>query len=606
VPYYENEYWYYSRFEPGMEYAIECRKKLTLAADEEILFDVNEMSKGQEYFSLTNFEISPDNNFVAYCYDNIGRKQNSLLFRDLRSGQVSSEKIYPVSGDFAWAKDNKTIFYVVNDETTLRPCKVYRHRLGDDPVKDELVFEEKDETFEVSIEHTKSQKFLVITSGSTLTTEQLFLPADKPDKNFTVFQKRKRGIEYYADELNGEFFIITNYNAKNFRLMKTPVDKTEIANWVEVIAHRENVLLEDADLFDDYVVLEEHKDGLTYINVVSWKTLQFSYIEFADPAYMVSLSYNPDVHSHKLRFLYTSLTTPDTLFEIDMKTGIKKVLKQREIPGGYNPNHYTAERIFVEVRDGVRVPVSLVYKNGMQKNGDNPLLLYSYGAYGVSNDPEFYSDRISLLDRGFIYALAHIRGGQEMGREWYEDGRLLKKKNTFFDFIDCADYLVQQKYTRKEKLFAEGMSAGGLLMGAVANMRPDLWNAVVAHVPFVDCVTTMLDESLPLTTGEYDEWGNPNEKEYYFYIKSYSPYDNIEKKDYPAILATTALSDSQVQYWEPAKWIAKLRDYNTGDNPVFLQTEIFAGHFGKSGRFEQLRLVALEYAFILDRLGIHQ
>jgi oligopeptidase B len=602
APLFQNKYWHYTRYEEGKEYPVFCRRKKKMEAEEEIIFDVNSMAGGREFYRLANFEFSPNNKFAAFVTDAVGRKQLTLQFKNMKTGKLLKEKIYPVDESMAWAKDSKTIFYVMKHDSSLRPYRVMKHKLGTPQADDEIVFEEADESFEVSVGKTRTEEFIIISSTSTLTSEQRFISSRTPDAMFRVIQSRIPGVLYEADNYREDFFIRTNYSAENFRLMKTSMSSTGIQNWEEVIPHRENIFLEKAELFKNFLVLEEYLDGLPQINVLKWKGLKSSYLTFDEPAFKVTIGDNPELKTSKLRITYTSLLTPETEIEVDMKTGDRKVLKQKEIQGFIKEN-YVTERLNIKARDGESIPVSLVYNEGMPKDGNNPLLLYGYGSYGYNVNAEFCTPRLSLLDRGFVFAIAHVRGGQELGRRWYEDGKLLKKKNTFYDFIDCAEFLIEKRYTRKEVLFAEGKSAGGLLMGVVANLRPDLWNGIIAHVPFVDVITTMLDDTLPLTAGEYDEWGNPDNEEFYYYMKSYSPYDNIEKKNYPAILATTALPDSQVQYWEAAKWVAKLREYTTSENPILLHTEMHASHSGKSGRFESMRLFALQYAFMLDRIG---
>lgn len=648
VPYDYNGYNYYTRYEEGKEYPIYCRKKILVVlehaevsnklkkekkhhnsgslkksdlskkksisksddlkknealGEEEIMFDVNKMAEGHEFYALGGLSISNDNHMVAFFVDNVGRRKYTLKFKDLRTGKILDDQIVDASG-FAWANDNKTFFYGKKDEQTLRPYQIYRQTLGDG--KANLVFEEKDETFNAFVYRSKSKKYIFIGSGSTLSSEYHYLDANNPRGKFKPIQKREDKLEYSIDHYGDKFYILTNWKAKNFRLMETPVNNTEKENWQELIPNRNDVLLEGIDIFKDFLVLSERKKGLTAIRIIQWKDKSEHYLDFGESTYSAYTSTNPDFNTQVLRYSYTSMTTPNSTYDYNMKSRHKKLLKRQEIVGGYNPNDYQAERLYIKVRDGVEVPVSLVYKKGVKKDGKNPLLLYAYGSYGYSMDPYFSSVRLSLLDRGFIFAIAHIRGGEEMGRHWYEDGKMFKKKNTFYDFIDCGEYLVKEKYTNKDKLFAQGGSAGGLLMGAVMNMRPDLWKGIVAQVPFVDVVTTMLDESIPLTTGEYDEWGNPNNKDSYEYMLSYSPYDNVEAKNYPNLLVTTGLHDSQVQYWEPAKWVAKLRDLKTDDNTLLLKTDMNAGHGGKSGRFKPYQDAAFTYAFLLDLAGIEK
>jgi oligopeptidase B len=606
VPYRSEGYYYYTRFEEGKEYPVYCRKKGNLEAAEEVLLNVNEMAEGQPYFQVAGFTVSSDNNLIAYGVDNVSRRLYTMHFKNLASAETFADEIPNTIGQAAWANDNKTVFYTLKDTTTLRPYKIMKHVLGTDISADKEVFVETDETFETMVYKSKSKKLLIIASESTLSTEYRYLDADKPDREFKVIQPRERDLEYHVEHFKDKFYIRTNYQAKNFRLMETPLEKTTKENWTEVIPHRGDILFEGFEIFDNFLVAEERKSGLTQLRVISWKDKEEHNLDFGEETYTASIGFNPEFKTDWLRYDYSSLTTPNSTYDYNMAIKEKKLLKQQEVLGGFNPDNYHAERLYAIASDGVKVPISLVYKKGIQKNGNNLLILYGYGSYGASIDPSFSSVRLSLLDRGFIYAIAHIRGGQEMGRAWYEDGKLLKKKNTFTDFIACAEHLIAEKYTRPEKLFAMGGSAGGLLMGAVVNMRPDLFRGVIAAVPFVDVITTMLDPSIPLTTSEYDEWGNPNNKEYYDYMLSYSPYDNIEAKAYPALFVTTGLHDSQVQYWEPAKWVAKLRALKADKNPLLLYTNMEAGHGGASGRFRRYRETAMEYAFIFDIVGIKQ
>ncbi|MBS4062788.1 MAG: S9 family peptidase [Bacteroidetes bacterium] len=605
VPYKQNGYYYYTRFEEGSEYPIYCRKKDNLEADEEILLNGNEMAEGYAYFQIGGLQMSSDNNLLAYSIDTVSRRQYTLYIKNLTTNEIYTDAIPNTSGNMAWANDNKTLYYSIKDET-LRPHKVLKHNLGSSPSEDKEIFHEADPTFYAFVYKTKSMDYIVIGSTSTMSAEFRFQEAGKPETPFKLFQERQRDMLYSIDHFADHFYIRTNLDAQNFRLMKTPVVNTELVNWTEVIPHRTDVLLEDFDVFSNYLALSERKEGLINVRVKSWDNVNDYYLDFGEPTYMAYLSTNLDFNTDKLRYGYTSLTTPNSVFEFDMTTKEKTLLKQQEVLGGYNPDGYQSERIYAISHDGTKVPISIVYKKGIKMNGQNPLVLYGYGSYGASMDAYFSSSRLSLLDRGFIWAITHIRGGEELGRQWYEDGKLLNKKNTFHDFIACGEHLVAQKYTNADKMFAMGGSAGGLLVGAVVNMRPDLWKGIVAQVPFVDVVTTMLDETIPLTTGEYDEWGNPNEKEYYDYMLSYSPYDHVEAKDYPAMLVTTGLHDSQVQYWEPAKWVAKLREVKTDNNTLLLKTNMDFGHGGASGRFERLKESALEFAFMLNELGINK
>jgi oligopeptidase B len=605
VPYKLDDYFYYARYEVGKEYAIYCRKKGTLEAKEEVMIDGNELAKGYSYFSLGGIQVSFNQDIIAYSIDTVSRRIYTLYFKNLTTGEVLKDVIPNITGNVAWANDNKTIFYARQDLQTLRSDKIYKHVIGTDPEKDELIFEEKDETFNTGVYRTKSKKYMVIASSSTLTTEASILEADKPNGEFRLFLPREREHEYGIDHVGDKFYIRTNWQAKNFRLMETAENQTtDKAKWKEVIAHRANVLFEGFEIFKNFLVLEERKEGLMNLRIIKSDKTEY-YVDFGEPTYAAGTGTNLDFNTNILRYGYTSLTTPSSTFDYNMDTKEKKLLKQQEVVGGtFKTENYQSERIYATTIDGVKVPISLVYKKGTPKDGSAPLYQYAYGSYGYSMDAGFSSTRLSLLDRGFIFAICHIRGGEEMGRHWYEDGKLLKKKNTFTDFIACSEHLVKEKYTSTDKLVANGGSAGGLLMGAIVNMRPDLYKAVVADVPFVDVITTMLDESIPLTTGEFDEWGNPKEKEYYDYMLSYSPYDNVEKKDYPNMLITTGLHDSQVQYWEPAKWVAKLRTMKTDKNLLLLKTNMDAGHGGASGRFESLKEIALEYAFLFDILNI--
>ncbi|HEY4612262.1 MAG TPA: S9 family peptidase [Bacteroidota bacterium] len=604
VPYKLDDYVYYVRFEEGKEYPIYCRKRATGEATEEVMVDANELAKGKSYLAVAGREISNAQNLLAFAVDTVGRRIYTIYFKNLETGEMLKDEIPNVTGNMAWANDNKTLFYTRQDPTTLRWFRIFRHTLGTDPSNDTIVFEEKDETFNCGVFKTKSKKFVMIATNQTLSSEYRYLDAANPNRAFTVLQPRERDLEYSADHFEGNFYIRTNFGAKNFRLMKTPIAKTGKENWQEVIPHRTDVLLGGFQIFKDYLVLQERKGGLTHIRVMPWQGSGEHYLQFNEPAYAAFLSTNLDFDTKLVRYQYSSLKTPNSVYDYDMVQHEKTLLKRDEVLGGYDPEQYQTERLNAKAADGTMVPISLVYRKGVQKDGSNPLLLYGYGSYGSSMDAGFSSIRVSLLDRGFIFAMAHIRGGQEMGRAWYEDGKLLKKKNTFTDFIDCAQHLVNEKYTNPSRLFCQGGSAGGLLIGAVVNLRPELFKAAIANVPFVDVVTTMLDDTIPLTTSEYDEWGNPNEKAYYEYMLSYSPYDNVEAKAYPNMLVTTGLHDSQVQYWEPAKWVAKLRAMKTDNNLLLMKTNMEAGHGGASGRYRRYREIAFEYAFLLQLLGV--
>jgi oligopeptidase B len=601
VPYKDNGYYYITRYEEGQEYPIHGRRKGTMESNEEVLLDVNALAKGFDYYAVGGKTVSPDNKLMVYSEDTLSRRIYTLRIKNLTSGELLPDIIPNTGGGATWAEDNKTIFYATKD-TTLREYKIWKHKLGTPVSKDQLVYEEADETFGVFVYKTKSKKYIIIGSYSTVSQEYRYLDASNPDGELKVFQPRRRGLEYGIEHYNDFWYVRTNKDAKNFRLMKTPLTETSEDNWTEVIPNRDDVLLEGMDVFKHYLVLSERKAGITQLRVIPTQGNEH-YIAFGEQAYVAGTSINPEFDTDILRIYYQSMTTPNSTYDYNMSSKQKILLKQQEVLGGFNPEDYRSERIMVKVRDGVDVPVSLVYHKDTPLDGTSPCLLYGYGSYGASMDPGFSMSRLSLLNRGFVYAIAHIRGGEEMGRQWYEDGKLLKKKNTFNDFIDCGQYLVDHKYSGSKGLYAMGGSAGGLLMGAVLNMAPDLWGGVIAAVPFVDVVTTMLDESIPLTTGEFDEWGNPKEKESYDYMLTYSPYDNVASKSYPPILVTTGLHDSQVQYWEPAKWVARLREMKTDKNPLLLHTNMEAGHGGASGRFRQFKETALEYTFLLDLAG---
>lgn len=598
VPYHKNGYWYYVRFEEGKEHPIYCRKKGQLSADEEIIMDVNIEAANHAYYQVAGMSVSPDNKLLAFGEDTVSRRIYTLRFKNLETGEMLEDQITNTTGGAAWANDNETIFYTTKDET-LRPNKVFRHKLGSKTEGTEI-YHEADDTFVCGAYRSKSGQFIMIASGSTVSNEYHFLDTSNPEGKFTVLQPRVRDLEYSVAHFGDFWYILTNADkATNFKLMRTPLNKTTKENWEEVIAHRPNVYLENLEIFKEYLVTEERENGLTRIRIKRWDGSDEHYMEFDEETYTAGIGNNPEFDSQTLRYGYSSLTTPSSVIDYDMEFRKKQVMKQQEVVGGHNPEEYHAERIWATAKDGTKVPMSLVYKKSLKKAEGNPTLLYGYGSYGITVDPGFSATRLSLLDRGFVFVIAHIRGGQYLGRQWYEDGKMLKKKNTFTDFIACAEKLIEDKYTTTEHLYAMGGSAGGLLMGAVMNMRPDLFNGMIAAVPFVDVVTTMLDTTIPLTTGEYDEWGNPNDKDYYDYIKSYSPYDNVEEKDYPSLLITTGINDSQVQYWEPAKWVAKLRTKKKDKNPLYLYTNMDTGHSGASGRFEAYRETAMEYAFLL-------
>jgi len=604
VPYFENGYWYYTRFEKGKNYPVYCRKKKSMQGAEQVMLDGNRMAIGQKYFDIGSFAVSPDNNTLAYSVDNVSRRQYRIRFRSLKTGREYPEEIRMASGDMAWAGDSRTVFYPVIDPETLRSFQVNRHVLGTPAERDATVYEEKDETFEVVISLSRSRQYLLLASNSTLSNETRFLDASQPAGEFKIFQARVRGLEYVIDHWNGRFFILTNDGAVNFKLMEAMAEKTGRESWRELIAHRPDILLQSFKLFSNYLVLCERRSGLTQIRIIPWGEKEGYSLDFPEQTYLAYPAFNAEATTDQLRFSYTSLTTPPSVYEFNMKSRERKLLKRQEVVGGYKPELYQSERLLAPAYDGTLVPISLVYRKDTPRSAGTPLLLYGYGSYGYSTDPAFNSARLSLLDRGFIYAIAHVRGGQELGRQWYDEGKLFKKMNTFTDFISCAEYLVRHGYTSPAKLFASGGSAGGLLMGVVVNLRPDLFKGVVAAVPFVDVITTMLDPSIPLTTGEYDEWGDPNKADCYEYMLSYSPYDNVRPKDYPAMLVTTGLHDSQVQYFEPAKWVARLRALKTDHNILLLYTNMEAGHGGASGRFERLREIALTFAFLFDLAGI--
>ena len=606
VPYKLNGYWYITRYETGKDYPIYSRKKDNLDAPEEILFDCNKEAEGHSYFRMVGLSVSPDNSLIAFGVDTVSRRKYTIRIKNLITGEIYPEVIETTTGGSTWASDSKTLFYTKKDEETLRSDKIYRHILGTKVSDDVEVFNETDDTFNTFVYKTKSKKYIVIGSGSTLTSEYRILRADDPTGEFKIFQPRVRGLEYGIAHYNDSFYVLTNAdNAKNFKLMKVSEERTFKENWKELIPHRSDVLLEDVDIFKDYLVISERSEGLNRIHIKKWDGSSDYYLPFDNETYTAYASTNLDFNTNILRYSYNSLTTPNSVIDFNMDTKEKDVKKEQEVLGGkFDKNNYASERVWATAEDGTKVPISLVYKKGVKKNGKNPLLQYAYGSYGATIDPYFSTARLSLLDRGFIYAIAHVRGGEYLGRSWYEDGKLFKKKNTFTDFIDCSKFLINEGYTSPEHLYAMGGSAGGLLIGVVVNMAPELYNGTIAAVPFVDVVTTMLDDSIPLTTGEYDEWGNPNEKEYYEYMKSYSPYDNVVAQNYPNMLVTTGLHDSQVQYWEPAKWVAKIRELKTGNNLLLLHTNMEAGHGGASGRFEALKEVAEEYAFLLDLEGI--
>ena len=607
VPYFLNGYWYKTKYKEGLDYPVYTRFKDSLNNNEEILFDCNELAKKHDYFNLSNFQISPDNKIVAFSTDVVSRRLYSVQFKNLETGKVYSDKIINSSGSFAWANDNSTLFYTSRDVNTLRNDKIFKHVLNTDYKNDELVYFEKDETFYTNVSKSKSKKFIIISSFSTLTSEFQFLPADNINESFKLFNKRKRGVEYSINHYDDHFYIITNKDkAYNYKLMKTKISETSSENWTDVVEHRKNVLIEGIDIFKDHLVVSERVDGLNRINIKKWDDSENYFLNFDNETFSSNTTTNLDFNSKKLNYAYNSLNEPYSVIEFDMITKEKTILKQHKVlDKNFSKDNYVTERIWADSQDGNQIPISLIYKKGIKRDGSNPLLIYGYGSYGNTIDPSFSISRLSLLDRGFIYAISHVRGSEYLGRDWYENGKLLNKKNSFNDFVDSTKFLISEGYTSAEHCYAYGSSAGGLLMGAVINMAPELYNGVIAAVPFVDVITTMLDETIPLTTSEYDEWGNPNQKEYYEYMMSYSPYDNVSKLKYPNLLVTTGLHDSQVQYWEPAKWVAKLRDYKQDQNYLFLNTNMETGHGGSSGRFEAIKDLAKEYAFLFDLENIY-
>ncbi len=603
APVYRNGYYYYTRYETGGEYPIYCRRQGSMEAQEEVMLDVNQLAEPHPYYRVGDFDVSPDNRWLVFTADTVGRRQYTILVKDLFNGDMAATGISYAGGTVVWANDSRTYFFNAIEPGTLRYHRIYRH--GREPEGEpEVVYEEADDTFYyIQVSRTKDNRYLTVVANSTLSNEVWLLDADRPGGAFRVFQPRQRDLLYRVWSYNGRFYVLTNHQATNFRLMEVRGRHTGLTHWQEVIAHREEVLLEHIEVFDDFLVVQERKGGLRHMRIINKVSGQHHYLPFHEEAYTAHIGANPEMSTQVLRYNYTSLTTPNTSYDYHMLSGEQVLVKQQEVLGDFDPDNYTTLRYQVPARDGALVPLTIVYRKGLQKDGSSPLLLYAYGSYGSSADPRFNVNALSLIDRGFVYGIAHVRGGQELGRMWYEDGKLLNKKNTFYDFIDCADFLVEKGYTHPDALFASGGSAGGLLMGAVINMRPELFQGVIASVPFVDVVTTMLDESIPLTTAEYDEWGNPNDPLYYHYMLSYSPYDNVVRQKYPNMLVTSGLHDSQVQYWEPTKWVARLRKHQEGDGKILLYTNMEAGHGGASGRFRRLRELALEYAFLLDLAG---
>ena len=601
VPYFRNNYFYITRFEKGSQYPIYSRKKESLEVDEEILFDVNQEAREHEYFQLGALNVSPDNKLVAFATDTVSRRQYTIQIKNLETGELLTDKIENTTGGSVWSNDNRTLFYTKKDPLTLRSSSIYRHVLGTDASEDVIVFEEKDETYSTYVYKTKSHKFIVIGSSSTLSSEFRIISADKPYGDWRVIQPREDNLEYSLAHYGDYFYIQTNKDdAINFKLMKTPVNKTTKENWVDVIPHRNETLLEDVSIFKNYLVIEERSNGLGKIRIKTWDGKEDYYLPFNEETYSAGVYANPEFDTNVIRYSYNSMTTPNSVIDFNMKNQTKEVKKEQEVLGGkFDKNNYKSERVWATARDGKKVAISLVYHKDTELNKNTPLLQYAYGSYGYTISDGFSTTRLSLLDRGFVYAVAHIRGGQYLGREWYNDGKMMNKMNSFFDFIDCSKYLIENSYTSAKHLYAMGGSAGGLFMGGVSNLNPELYNGIIAAVPFVDVISTMLDESIPLTTGEFDEWGNPKEKEAYEYMLSYSPYDQVTSKEYPNMLVTTGYFDSQVQYWEPAKWVAKLRELKTDKNTLLLHTNMDVGHGGASGRFDALKETAIDYTFLL-------
>ena len=609
VPYFKNGYWYYSKYEEGKEYPIYCRKPGSLDAAEEVMLDANLEAGKYDYYSVRGLAVSPDNKILAFNEDTLSRRIYTVRFKNLETGEYLSDQLPNSDGGGAWANDNQTFFYTTKNKVSLLSEKIQRHTLGLPAEDDVVVYEEKDPSFYIGVYRSKSGKYIIIYNSSTLVSDYHILKADEPFSSFTQFSPREDAHEYSIDHFEDKFYVLTNWEAENFRLMETSIDATDKKNWKEVIPHREDVLLDDIEVFKDYLVLEERFNALRHLKVIDQRTKEEHYLAFEEPAYVLFSSTNPEFDTPNLRFGYSSLTTPTSIYDYNMESREMTLKKRTEVVGGHNPDEYVSERLMAEARDGTMVPISLVYKKETRSKNQpepSPLLLYSYGSYGSSTDPWFSSTNLSLLDRGFVYAIAHIRGGQEMGRQWYEDGKMFNKKNTFYDYIDCARYLIAERYTTSKQLYGYGGSAGGLLIGAVANLAPETFNGLIAAVPFVDVVSTMLDETIPLTTNEFDEWGNPKNLESYEYMLSYSPYDQVKEQDYPNLLVTTGLFDSQVQYWEPAKWVAKLRDKKTDDNLLLMDTNMEAGHGGASGRFKRYKNTALKYAFLLKLEGIKE
>ncbi len=603
VPYRVDDYFYYTRTFEGKQYRVYARKRGSVDSTEEILLDENALAEGHDFHRLGVFRVSPSHRLLAYSTDNSGAESFTLRVRDLETGKDLADQLPNTYYSVVWANDDRTLFYTVLDDAK-RPYKVFRHTLATDPATDKLVYHEMDESFHVDLSKTRSRRFIVISLHSMTTHEARVLDADRPSGDFRIVQPRTQGVEYQVEHHGDTFYIVTNDQARNFRLMAAPIAKPGRENWVEVIAHRPDVKIDDVDAFADHLVIYERQAGLRRMRIRELRGGNEHHVEFPEPVYTFSANDNEEFNTPHIRFTYTSLVTPPSVFDYGMNNRTRELKKQEEVLGGYDPSQYQCERLHARAPDGTSIPISLMYKKGMVRDGTNPTLLYGYGSYGASSEPRFNSNRLSLLDRGFVFAMGHIRGGGEMGRSWYEDGRLGRKKNTFTDFIACAEHLIAEDYTSPEFLAIQGGSAGGLLMGAVTNMRPDLFRVVLAHVPFVDVMNTMLDPSIPLTVIEYEEWGNPNRKDEYEYMLSYSPFDNVERKKYPNMLVTAGLNDPRVAFWEPAKWTAKLRTMKTDDNRLLLKVNLDAGHAGASGRYDYLKEVAFHYAFMLDTMGI--
>jgi len=606
VPYLSHGYYYYSRYEVGKEYPIYCRKKGDLSSKEQVILDVNQLAEGQEFYNVSGLKVSPDNKLLAFGEDTLSRRIYTIRILNLETGEFLKDEIPFAEAGVAWAADNQTLFYTAKNKVSLLSEEIKKHTLGTSTDTDKTVYKEEDPSYYIGCYQSKSGEYIIIWNSSTLSTDHHILKSDNPNGAFKQFTPREAVHEYSIEHFEDKFYVVTNWEATNFRLMEVGENDTDKSNWKEVLPHREDVLLSSIEVFKNFLVVEERKNGLNQLRVINQKSKEDYYIPMDEVAYKAGIDTNKDFETNTLRYYYSSLATPETVYDFDMVTKERQLRKQDEVVGGHDPSQYIVERIMVEARDGRSIPMSIIYKKGFKKDGSGPFLLYGYGSYGHTVDPGFSSSRLSLLDRGFAFGIAHIRGSQALGRSWYDDGKMFKKKNTFNDFVDCAQYVINADFTSSNRLFAMGGSAGGLLMGAVVNQAPELFRGVIAAVPFVDVLTTMSDPTIPLTTNEYDEWGNPDELESYEYMKSYSPYDNVKAQDYPNMLVMTGYFDSQVQYWEPAKWVAKLREFKTDDNLLLLNTNMEAGHGGASGRFRVYREIAMEYAFMLDLANIKQ